>query len=109
MAFLCAPSTGVTATPVTTGFAPRIVAWNDWAPVATAPVAITEIRLSLTSFCPQVVPSSSFDLMKHWTSATGWPPTPPSWSLTYLTASCAPAVASPPITTWPPCWFTQPM
>ena len=70
---------------------------------------MTEIRLSLTSFWPQVVPSSSFDLMKHWTSATGWPPMPPSTSLTYFTANCAPAVASPPITTWPPCWFTQPM
>jgi hypothetical protein len=60
-----APSTGVTATPVTTGLRPRIVAWSDCAPVATAPVAMTEIRLSLTSFWPQVVPSSSFDLMKH--------------------------------------------
>ena len=97
------------ATPLTTGFVPRIVAKNDCAPVATAPDAITEIRLSLTSFWPQVVPSSSFDLMKHSTSATGWPSTPPSWSFTYLTASSAPAVASPPITTWPPCWFTQPM
>ena len=78
MAFFCAPSTGVMATPVTTGFSPRIVAKNDCAPVATAPVAMTEIRLSLTSFWPQVVPSSSFDLMKQVTSATGWPPMPPS-------------------------------
>ena len=30
-------------------------------------------------------------------------------SLTYFTANCAPAVARPPITTWPPCWLTQPM
>ena len=97
------------ATPVTTGFVPRIVAWSDCAPVATAPVAMTEIRLLFTSFCPQVVPSSSFDLTKHSTSATGCPPTPPSTSLTYLTASSAPAVARPPITTWPPCWLTQPM
>ena len=52
MAFLCAPSTGVTATPVTTGFAPRIVAWNDWAPVATAPVAITAIRLVVDELLP---------------------------------------------------------
>ena len=68
---LGAPSTGVMATPVTTGFVAPIVAWSDWAPVATAPSAMTAIRLSLTSFWPQVVPSSSLDLMKQLTSATG--------------------------------------
>ncbi len=70
---------------------------------------MTETRLSFANFWPQVVPSSSFERMKHVSSTTGWPPTPPSWLFTYLTASCAPAVASSPITTWPPCWFTQPM
>ena len=34
---------------------------------------------------------------------------PPSSALMYLTAICAPVVASGPIACWPPCWLTKPM
>jgi len=40
-------------------------------PMAMPPRSIAEIVLSLPSFCPQVVPSSSALLMKHFFSATG--------------------------------------
>ena len=78
-------------------------------PIATPPVLIAATSLSLPSFCPQVVPSSSASRMKHFFSATGRPPIPPSWSLTTLTARSAPSVAAAPISAWPPSWLSQPM
>ncbi len=77
-------------------------------PMATAPSSMALTPLSASSCCPQVVPSSSADLMKHSLSLSGWPSTPPSWALMYLTAVSAPTVASGPICWVPPCWLTHP-
>jgi hypothetical protein len=77
--------------------------------MATAPSSITLIALSASSCWAQVVPSSSAVLMKHSLSTTGWPSTPSSWELMYLTAVCAPVVANGPTCWVPPCWLTQPM
>jgi hypothetical protein len=78
-------------------------------PIATPPSSITERPFWARNCCPQVVPSSSAEAMKQVFSTTGWPSMPPSAALSYLTASCAPSVASAPITIGPPCWFTRPM
>ena len=83
--------------------------WNDWSPIATAPSSITEIDLLARNCWPQVVPSSSADRMKQVLSTSGWPSMPPSSVLMYLTAICAPVVASGPIACWPPCWLTKPI
>ena len=77
--------------------------------MATAPSSMTLTCLSASSCCAQVLPSSSALVMKHVFSATGCPSTPPSSALMYLTAICAPLVASGPIDCWPPCWLIQPM
>ena len=78
-------------------------------PIATPPTLIADTSLSLPSFWPQVVPSSSAFLMKHFFSATGWPSMPPSCSLATLTARSAPSVAAAPISCCPPSWLSQPM
>ena len=105
-ALLCVVSIGVAATPSITGLAPWSVEKNDWTPIATPPMSITLTFLFARNFWAQVVPSSSAEAMKQVTSWIGWPPTPPSSALAYLTAISAPAVASSPTAVEPPCWLT---
>ena len=92
------------------GFLPAIVALNELAPTETKPQRIALTLGSLRKRWAHLTPSSSEFLMKHFESWSGWPPMPPSFSFTYLTANSARFVAVGPIGgIVPPSLFTQPI
>jgi hypothetical protein len=85
------------------------VAYIDWLPVNWAPRTIAFMPLVLTICWPQRTPSSSAWTMKHSTTLTGWPCTPPSSALIIRTAALATSVTCGNVAFGGPPWvLTQP-
>src|SRR3954469_23425789 len=74
---------------MTTGFLPPIVWWKACEPTGSVTSRTPWSLESLRNFCAQVWPCSSPDATRQGTSLTGWPPTPPSFSLRNCTAALA--------------------